>query len=364
MKPITLAYVPNDRSDFVELARTQKGKLYRKQILHVGQSFVHPGDPSQTIDVTPKMANTLRDNFRAGYCDIVQVPVVDGGNKHSEDPLRNLGEVVDLEVDDKGVYAIIDARKKDLADQLGETLIGASAMMHMNYADTRTGRKVGPTLLHVAVTNRPYVTNLSDFEEIVAASAESMGEKPVFLAGKEDKMDLEELLAMLRTEHGIDVEELQRQAEAAEHDPVDSEAQDSEFAMALSNVLEKAGIVELSEGDDLSNQMIAEAVVELAKEKVELSNTVSSMAAEMDTLRLAAAETEIDGLVSEGKVLPTQKAAMLELRLTNQELFDSLVPESPIVAMSAFGTVTMDERESGANDSFQEEVERYLQGKK
>lgn len=135
--------VPAPRGDgFVELSRSRQGRVFRKQILPFGK--FHYGD--SVIDVDEKLVDSLVRNFSAGVADIVQVPKVDGKNAHTEDPDRNIGEVIGLVKTSKGLYADIDARTDD-ADKLGKTLLGASAMMHLNYTDTRTGKKAGPTLL-------------------------------------------------------------------------------------------------------------------------------------------------------------------------------------------------------------------------
>jgi hypothetical protein len=157
------------RDEFVECAARPgvkpKGKLFRKQLLHWGE-FAHPNLPGKKITVDEAFADKLITNFSRGVCDIVQVPIVDDKNKHTEDPLRNIGEVIDLERDDKGIYALVDARSEKYASELGKTLIGASAMMNLDYTDTKTGEKVGPTLLHMAITNRPYITGLDAFDEV------------------------------------------------------------------------------------------------------------------------------------------------------------------------------------------------------
>ena len=355
MKP-ELVSLPAPRGGYLELARTKQGRWFRGQILHVGDSFVHPSAPGTKIKVTPEMGKSLQDNFRAGYCDIVQVPIVDDGNKHVENPERNIGEVVDIQVDNKGVYAIIDARKASAADELGKTLIGASAMMHLNYGDSRTGKKVGPTLLHVAVTNRPYITNLDGYEEIIAASADTAGDEPVFFTPaetKETSMELDEMLEALKAEHGIDVEALQGEVaslsaaleEAPAAPEADTEAVTAELLAAFSGVLNTTGIVALS-ADDLTIESVASAVVELARNNTELATTVADLKATNDELALSAAETEVDKLVSVGRVLPTQRDAMIELSMTNREMFDRLLPEKAIVSLSEDGVTVHDGRES------------------
>lgn len=344
---ITTVYAPAPRTEFVELARTRKGRLFRKQILHFGE-FAHPTLPGEKLVINASVAEKLVQNFRNGVCDIVQVPIVADDNRHVEDPLRNLGEVVDLEQTDDGVYAVIDAR--DHADKLGNTLIGASAMMHMNYTDTRSGAKVGPTLLHVAVTNRPYITNLKDYEEIIAASAEVTGSAPVAFSAQEQEtdMDLDELKSAL-LEHGIDVDALQARATAPTSD---------DLVAAMSNVLAEAGVIQPKDAEDaeITVQDVAEAVIELSQEKVTLSAQITELLEEREALRLSALEDEVDDLISEGRILPKQRDAMIKLANEDRETFDALLPEDSIVALSAVGVDTHDAPDRSTK--FQADIDR------
>lgn len=324
---------PQDASGFVELARTKKGRLFRKMILPMNDSFTHPANPSKSIRVDKQFAETLRQNFKAGLCDIVQVPIVNDANQHVEDPTRNIGEVVDLTYDDKGVYALIDARKS--AEDLGNTLLGASALMHMNYADTKTGQKKGPTLLHVAITNRPYITNLADFEEIVAASADTSGETPVVMipaTDTEEKMELDQMLSVLKDEHGIDVLALQERANSGSQ----------ELVTALSNVLSDATGKTPSQGGALTIKDVADAVVELAEERVALSSQVADLVAQNEELALKEAAAEVDSLIRCGRILPKQRDTMIALSRADRDTFEALLPDDAIVALSEEGVATHD----------------------
>lgn len=337
-----------DEEGFIELARSQKGRLFKKQILKMDESFTHPSAPGKRIHIDKQFAETLQRNFRDGVCDIVQVPIANDANQHVEDPMRNLGEVVDLTYDAKGVYAILDARKH--ADDLGSTLLGASALMHMNYADTASGEKKGPTLLHVAVTNRPYITNLEDFEEIVAASAGGMngaadtsGETPVVLipaTKTEETMDLDQMLQSLKDEHGIDVTALQAQASG----------NNDELLAALSNVLAP------ETEETLTIKDVADAVIELAEERVALSGQVESLVQANEALSLKEAEAEVDGLIKAGRILPKQREKMVALSRNDRETFDALLPDDAIVALSAQGVDTFDAPEK--SEAMKANIER------
>lgn len=343
----------------IELSRRSTGTLFRKHILNVGKDLIHPSVGRMTIDET--FVKSLKDNFDNKACDIVQVPLANDKNQHVEDPDRNVGEVVDIEVKDNKVYAVIDARRN--ADKFKDkTYIGASAMIAMNYTDTNTGKKVGPTLCHVAVTNRPYITNLEDYEEIVKASADN-SEEAVLLTepatetivddhpGSEKEpeveehktMTKEELIAALKDEHGVDVAALQADAEK----PATTDT--TELSNKLVSALTDAGVVKLS-GDNTDNvEQVVGAVVELANDNVKLANRVESL--ELSNAKILA-NSEVDTKVREGFIEPAKRETMVKLYLSNKDLYDELLPENPVVELSAErGTSTE------ANENKVEEVD-------
>lgn len=386
-------------NNFVELSDKGGKRLFKKEILKLGESFIHPGNKAARITVDETFAKTLVDNFKNGVCDIVQFPMVNDKNQHVEDPGSNLGQVVDLTYDDKGVYATIDVRKN--ADDIGSTILGASAMMNLDYADTITGEKKGPTLLHVAATNRPYLTKLAPYEAVALSNDEDT--ECVMLSRvdeadteeseteSENPMELEELLAKLKDEHDIDVTALQEEAakaaqleaavEAADagdedesdsseeektEEEADAEEESSEddekvkeevaaasnavsdedaetLLTALSNVLRAANpdLVALSNSDgDLSVEDLAEGIVEL-------SNGYKSLSQDVTRMKREKAETEVDAAVSEGRILPAKRDAMLELRLSNEELYNQIVPEDAIVGLSAQGVTSHESINAG-----------------
>ena len=380
-----------DSSEFFELARTPKtqGRLFKKHILSEGVLNYN----GNKIQIDSDFLTSLVDNFNSKKCDIVQVPIVDKSNSHSEDPLRNIGEVIDLQIENGKLYSYIDARKEAEADELGKTLIGASAMISPDYIDTDTGEKVGPTLLHVAITNRPHVLNLDDFEEVIKASSNSSNEI-IFLSEDEgtdteenQNMDLETLIATLRDEHNIDVSELQTQVTelqaekttltesnetlVSENTALKTEADaKEELAVSLSNAVKEAfsetGILALSASDNADENVIAaitEAGLKLSAQGEEittLSNRIGTL--ENDKLR-SAAEVVVDGLIREGKIFPKNREDFVNLRLSNVEMFDNIIPENAIIDLSAeAGTDTI--FDSTSADTVKGEVERILQDTK
>jgi hypothetical protein len=301
----------------VALARSRRvmGKLFEKHILNKGV-LLHP-KTGEKIRIDDAFVAAMRDNFTKGTCDIVQVPLANDDNKHVESPAANLGEVVGIKERDGKVYALIDARQD--ADKFGRTYLGASAYLSTNYTDTTTGKKAGPTLLHVAVTNRPYVVGLEDYKEVLAASADSTGEVVVLTAAPEETVPMtrEEMLAALKSEHGIDVEALQ--ASAAVPPAPDMAA----LTTAVAAALRDSGTVQLTaEPGQVSLSDITGAIVELA-------DSNKGLRGEVDELKLAAATAEVEGLIGTGRLLPKAKEVAIQMALSNRDGLSAIVaPEN------------------------------------
>lgn len=342
-----LVIVPSSGDGYVELARTKQGRLFRKHLLNKGK-LTHP--EVGEINIDDKFVKSLKANFDAGVCPIVQVPLADANNKHSEAPDRNIGEVIGIEEKDDKIYAVLDVRDPVHAERIGKTYLGASAMLALDYTDTKTQQKVGPTLLHSCVTNRPYVTDLDDYQEIIAATADNNGgavmlttETVVVPRPTEETTDmgdapkapeitpapavtpakptLEELLTTLKNDHQIDVTGLQAKAAEA--------TQAAALSQALTEALGKAGIISLSNTDNdakVSTEDVVGAVAELANNNVTLSTRVQA-------LERADADHAVQTLVDEGRVMPAMKDAMVELKLTNTDMFNKLVPAEAIVKL-------------------------------
>ncbi len=329
------AYIQSPRSEWIELTRDKRsrGRLFKKHILNLGTLF-HPKTGEQ-LTLDEAWYRQLKNNFDSSVCDIVQVPLADAQNQHSEDPARNLGEVVDVQREGSKVFAVMDIRKD--ADEIGKTLLGASAFLSMDYTDSATNKKVGPTLLHTAITNRPYVTHLDPFTEVLAATnADTSSDGIVLLSQEAEVPTKEELIAGLK-EHGIDVEALQAAAT--------SQTDTAALTAALTKALEPAGTVKLSNDskDEISLTDIVGAVAELAQTNGTLSASVVS-------LQKKDAAREIDSYVKDGRVLPKQRDSFVELALTNRALLDSLLPDEPVIPLNSQQGVAPPEDEKRQKD--------------
>lgn len=371
---------------YIALARTRQGKLFRKQILRFG-SFTHPANPSKRVTVDEAFADALIKNFNDGVTGVVQFPVVNDQNMHVENPLNNLGEVVGVEKDAEGVNAIIDVRK--YTEDIGKTLIGASAMINPAFRHKVTNEIVGPTLIHVAQTNNPYLPDLDNFKEIISASNDisdsevsvvqlanaelnsTEGTTDVEVTsssneGDNKEMTLEELLAELKEKHNLDVAALQAEAAKAEEVATKNSELEAQVAQAdesktlvaaLSDALNKAGVGS-GETDSIELSNVIDSVAELAADNQALASAVKTQNETLAAMKLSATETEVDSLVAEAKILPAQRDAMVQLALSDRELFEKLVPSEPLVALSAQGVETHDA--PGATKDLDDKVSKYL----
>lgn len=367
-------------SDYTELSRSRKGRVFRKHILTKGD-LIHPVT-RQKIRIDDEFVSRLIDNFDNKVCDIVQVPLADSANRHSEDPTRNIGEVIGLEESEGKVYALIDARDDEHAPKLGKTLLGASALLSTNYTDNRKDTKVGPTLLHVCVTNRPYVTGLEDFEEVIAASSDNSGDIVLLTQEEKSVPTKDELLSVLKESHGIDVAEMEVKlsalvAEISEKEnrvPTKDElltelkeshgidvtdmdlrlsavSEDESLVRQLGAALVTAELISLSEDQEATADVVLSGVLALAEANAALNSRLTASASTIEELQQREAEvvklaatSEVDDLVAQGRILPAQRDAFLELKLAGSELFDKLVPETPLVELSVeSGTAASDE---------------------
>lgn len=340
------AIVPAPKGEgFVELSDTAvparaKGRVFRKQILKYGD-LRYKG---QKYKVDEKFADDVVRNFNT-LGEIVHAPKAGSRNEHTDDPDRNLGEVINVFRNEKGVYADIDVRAEGEADKIGKTLLGVSGLLALNHENRETGERVGPALLHACITNRPYVTGLDDFEEILAMSAEGadISDETLVLTDDETEentmaLTKAELIEALKTEHKLDVVALS--AELDELRPLKDEVETLR-PQAAGYVALSAKIKDTFEKDDdvIALSAGTEATVENFVETVEKAHDkIVALSAEVGTLNQekidAEAVADVEKLSLTGYILPKNKEAMLELRKTNKDLFEKLVPENPVIALS------------------------------
>lgn len=140
------------------------GTIFYKQIVRFGK-WVNPMFPVESMELDKTFGQSIMDNFTSGLIGRVPVPL-----NHTDDVEENTGEVIKLEMKPDGLYAYLDIRRPEVAQDIqGGLIFDVSICFDWNYIDTATGAEHGPTLLHVALVNNPYLTGMSGFEQIKQA---------------------------------------------------------------------------------------------------------------------------------------------------------------------------------------------------
>ena len=160
------------------------GTIYRKQLVKFGE-WENPDypwfsdDPKMTLD--EDWGNRVKENFDAGNLGSkVPVPL-----NHTDDVKANTGELVGVEVvDGDGLYGNLEIRDAQTIEDLDNGLIfDVSISFVWDLVRQDNGKHYGPTLLHVALVNTPYLIGMSSFEKVGAALSKlSKSFKPVGLS--------------------------------------------------------------------------------------------------------------------------------------------------------------------------------------
>lgn len=160
------------------------GTIYRKQLVKFGE-WENPDypwfsdDPKMTLD--EDWGNRVKENFDAGNLGSkVPIPL-----NHTDDVKANTGELVGLEVvAGDGLYGDLEIRDAQTIEDLDNGLIfDVSISFVWDLVRQDNGKHYGPTLLHVALVNTPYLIGMSAFEKVGAALSKlSKSFKPVGLS--------------------------------------------------------------------------------------------------------------------------------------------------------------------------------------
>jgi len=180
IKPMMLKYDLDDESedrpvfllnsnDKLVPEKGTKNK-FRKQILKKGKWF-HWDAEGGVLNITSETIDNIIKNFKKKVIENVFVPLT-----HTNDPLKNSGEVVTLEKTDDGLDAIIEIKDESVAEKIKNGLIKSiSASLDPNYRIKKTNKFSGPTLLHTALVAEPYIKGMKNF----IALSEEFSERPV-----------------------------------------------------------------------------------------------------------------------------------------------------------------------------------------
>lgn len=290
-----------NRDTKVELADNEGGKYkrFKKQICQFGE-YVDPNNTSKRMVLDKLFGKRLKENFDNGKYGVVAVPLGHPRNP-SELAAWNRGEMVNMELTDEGINAVIEIRDDETAKSIENRNIPDVSMgFEDNYLDKKTGKFVGPLLKHVGLVVDPYIKGMRRFvplaDEVPAvlfsdSQDYEKEDKTMTVKVKNDReFDVEVTYAVdgeNKTETvaaGSEIEVPEDQAEAVKQQIADAEAPK----------------------DDDKESELSEREKALADREAALAEKEAA-AAKRD------AEAKFNKLLSDGKVVPAQKDAFMAL---------------------------------------------------
>lgn len=290
-----------NRDTKVELADNEGGKYkrFKKQICQFGE-YVDPNNTSKRMVLDKLFGKRLKENFDNGKYGVVAVPLGHPRNS-SELAAWNRGEMVNMELTDDGINAVIEIRDDETAKSIENRNIPDVSMgFEDNYLDKKTGKFVGPLLKHVGLVVDPYIKGMRRFvplaDEVPAvlfsdSQDYEKEDKTMTVKIKNDReFDVEVTYAVdgeNKTETvaaGAEIEVPEDQAEAVKQQIADAEA---------------------PKDNDKENEL-SEREKALADREAVLAEKEAA-AAKRD------AEAKFNKSLSDGKVVPAQKDAFMAL---------------------------------------------------
>jgi hypothetical protein len=169
--------------------------LWKKQILPV-RKVNYKG---RVLDFNRRYFTELSNSFKRRAFDQVPTQIADGANKHNNDPRNFGGKLVDLAVEEDGLYGIFQPSKAgaQILDENPE--IGVSARILEGYQRS-DGASFGKALQHVLLTVDPHIPNMKPWEKVAELSADEQPEDTIDLSSDTE----EEEMPQTKEQHNTD----------------------------------------------------------------------------------------------------------------------------------------------------------------
>lgn len=135
-------------------------KVWRKQILPLGL-INYDG---RQIKFDSDYHKELVQNFRAGAYSQVPFQLADADNRHTNDPERTRGQLVDLRAEPSGLYGYFELTDPTVV--LNNQNLGVSCRILENYTRESDDKTFGRVLQHVLGTLDPRISGMKPWESV------------------------------------------------------------------------------------------------------------------------------------------------------------------------------------------------------
>lgn len=344
-----------DSKEYKNLFSKKKGLMkWEKEILRFG-TWRHPENREIEFSITPDVCKQIVENFESGIPYEAPVTLT-----HTDDPSQKAGRVQRFVVTPRGLSAILLIHEDKINEkiELGtDTAPGVSCWLDLNYRTKEDNAPVGAVVKHVALVNHPYIEGMEGFKAVLSAMAEDersflplrLSEETNLSEDESMEITKEVAISTLKEKFNLDVAALLSSAEelSALHDRIDKGelvTQADVTTFLSEEVVKKAKEqLKLGEGDKLE---IKSAVSTLSEKVAELTTALSASESKLSEANKKLLEADADkvlsALLSEGRLLPKEKPAMLKLALSDRVTFDEMVvarkESTPLLKLGEIGT--------------------------
>lgn len=290
-----------NRDTKVELADNEGGKYkrFKKQICQFGE-YVDPNNTSKRMVLDKLFGKRLKENFDGGKYGVVAVPLGHPRNS-SELAAWNRGEMVNMELTDDGINAVIEIRDDETAKSIENRNIPDVSMgFEDNYLDKKTGKFIGPLLKHVGLVVDPYIKGMRRFVPLA-------DEVPAVLFSDSQDYEKEDktMTVKVKNDREFDVEVTYAVDGENKTETVAAGAEIEVPEDQAETVKQQINDAEAPKDDDREN--------ELSERERALADREAALVEKEAAAAKRDAEAKFNKLLSDGKVVPAQKDAFMAL---------------------------------------------------
>jgi phage I-like protein len=298
--------------------------IFKKQLIRFGE-WIDPIYPEDVMRIDRVFLETIVKNFKAGIPGRIPVPLT-----HTDNPEYNTGEVVELTIEgdganvEDGLYGLLEIRREDTAEDIrNELIFDVSISFSPNYTDNENGALYGPTLLHTALVNNPYIKKMGGFTSLAEDLQKIFGEKMEVRSLSENAISKEITMTKVKNDrefavevvHTVDGKEVKNVLEPEQELELSEDQLEAVTKQLSEAVAPEADGDEGDAGDDAGDDQGEGEGDEtnLSETEKELRDARRRASEAEAKLRAADIDSTYQTALSEGKIVPAQEEAFRAL---------------------------------------------------
>ena len=155
---------------------------FKKQILKAGE-YNFPNSTTRTIDFNEEYFKLIIEAFKDGAVD--NVPIIIGTHDESQTE-KIIGRVIELVLEESGLYAIMEVADEDIVDKIETQLSDGKGVIDevsvsLGPSITDEGKQYPLALFHVAIVTHAWYQGMDSFERLAAVLRRENGKESIII---------------------------------------------------------------------------------------------------------------------------------------------------------------------------------------